>query len=305
MQATVLLLTVWTGVAGCSSASAPQQSSQAGPPAPLIATPSGAEDVVVARVNGRPVYGSCMKAQAARGATKQQALEQCIDFELLAQQAVAFATDHDVVHETRAALVSTLIAREYEDKFKRPSDFGVYWDRSLEKNRLRIEHGEVRASAYIRIPLAKTATAAEDAAAHALADEIAAAAAKERGLMAPHLDEIAKRVLAGRGTYETAAVPPYLDNGGLVPEYARPLFDAIKEVGRTTPSAVRTPWGWDVILLTELIPAAKPTPEELVETVLPDMKRSYFPLWATQVAQRLGVTVKIYDDKVPLLESLE
>jgi hypothetical protein len=242
--------------------------------------------------------------QAARGATRQPALDQCIDFELLAQQAAGFATDDEVVHETRAALVSTLIAREYEDKFNQPSDFGAYWDRSLDKNRHRITHGEVRGSTYVRIPLAKTATAAEDAAAHALADEIAAAAANERGLMAPHLDELARRVLAGRATHEFASVPPYLNEGGLVEEYARPLF-GIREVGRTWPTAVRTPWGWDIILLSELIPAARPSQAEIVEKALPDIKRGYFSVWATQVAQQLGVTVKIYDDKVPLLENLE
>ncbi len=259
---------------------------------------------MVAKVNGRPVYGSCVQAQSARGATKQQALEQCVDFELLAQHAVAFATDADVVHETRTALVSTVIARDYEDKYNQPTDFGAFWDRALDRNRHRIAHGEARASAYVRFPLAKTASPAEETAARNLATEVAAAVAGERGLMAPHLNEIAERVVAGRAKFEFSLVPPYLNEGGLVEEYAKPLF-GISDVGRTWPSAVRSGWGWDVILLTELFPAEKLSPTEIVEKVLPDVKRSYFPLWAAQVAQRLGVAVKIYDDNVPLLEDVE
>jgi len=163
-------------------------------------------------------------------------------------------------------------------------------------------HGEARASAYVRILVATTATPADDAAAHALADELAAAFAPERGLMTPHLDEIAKRVIGTRAKYEVAGVPPRLDNGSLVPEYSQPLFK-IAEVGRSSP-AVRTPWGWDVIVLTEIFPAASPTPDEIAAKALPEVKRSYFPLWATQVAQKLGLSIKIYDDKLPLMEEL-
>jgi PPIC-type PPIASE domain len=297
MRRLLLLLLIACG--GGSPAPAPALS---GPPAPLVATPAGASDVVVATVNGKPVYGSCVTTQAARGATRQQALDECIDFELLAQSAVAYASDPEVVLATRTALVSEVIAREYEQKFTRSADFGEYYIRSVDRNRSKIVHGEARASAYLRVPLAKTATPAEDAAAKALAEELASVLAKERGLMAPHLDAFGKQIIGTRGTLEFAVVPPYLDSGGLVPEYAKPLF-AVPEVGRTT-GAVRTTWGWDVILLTDLIPAANPTPEEIAKQALPEVKRSYFPQWATQVGQKLGVSIKIYDDQVPKLEDL-
>jgi len=112
-------------VCGCSGSSAPTQTVQSGPPASLIAMPTGAHDVVVAKVNGRPVYGACVTAQVTRGATKQQALEQCVDFELLAQLAESFATDAEVIDATKTALVSTLVARDYEDKFTKPADFAA------------------------------------------------------------------------------------------------------------------------------------------------------------------------------------
>ena len=48
-----------------------------------------------------------------------------------------------------------------------------------------------------------------------------------------------------------------------------------------------------------------PTPEQIVQKVLPEVKRTYFPLWTAQVAQRLGIVVKIHEDNIPLLEDVE
>lgn len=290
--------------AACGSTSTPTPATQAGgPPAPLTATPAGASDVQVARVNGRPVYASCLQAQAARGASKQDALQQCIDFELLAQRAEEYATDPEVVHATRTALVSTFVAREYEAKFQQPADFGGYWDKIIERNKRQLQHPEARASAYIRIPVAAGAPATDDATAKAIADELVATIRKERGLMAQHLEPLAQQLIGTRAKFEVAAVPHYTNEGGLVDDYAKPLF-AIKEVGTSYPAAVRTQWGWDVIVLTDLIPAANPTPDELVKTALPDVKRVFFPAWVLQLAQRAGTVTKIYDDNVPALENL-
>lgn len=304
MRAGVSYSLVIVAVAACGSASTPQTQpgTSAGPPAPLVASPAGPDDVKVASVNGRPVYGSCVVKQAARGATKQEALQQCIDFELLAQLSLSYATDPEVVDATRTALVSTFVAREYEEKYTKPSDFGDFYNKSIERNMSRIVHTEARASFYIRINVAKDAPPAEDAAAKALMEELAAATAKERGLMAPHFEEIAARVIGTRAKYEATKVVAYLDNGGLVPAYAKPLF-AIPEVGRTSP-AVRTQWGWDVILLTELYPAENPTPEEIAKQYLPDVQRSYFSTWASQIAQKLGITVKVFENNVPRLEDI-
>lgn len=266
----------------------------------MTATPSSADDVVVATVNGQPVYGSCVASQAARGATKQAALDECIGFELLAQQAVRFATDSEVVHETKRALVSQFIAREYEDRYSSPKDFGAAWDKFLEINKLKVDHGEARASAYVRLVLPKNATPAQDAAAKALAEDVAAKLRDERGLTGVHLKELGEQIVGTRGKVEISAVPAYLDNGGLVKAYADALF-AIPEVGRTS-NAVRTDWGWDVILLTERIAAEKLSPEEMRAKMLPELKRSYFGTWAKQVAK--AVSVKLFDENIPKLEDL-
>src|SRR5688500_1194279 len=108
----------------CGGSKSPSAPAPSGPPASFIAAPAR-DDVQVATVNGRPVWGSCVTGQGARGATRDEALAQCIDFELLAQAAEArgLAVDPDVVLATRTALVSQLVAREYEDKYDGPEDF--------------------------------------------------------------------------------------------------------------------------------------------------------------------------------------
>jgi hypothetical protein len=292
------LLVLLIACGGSSSSKPPSKAS--GPPAPMTAMPATTEDVVVATVEGRPVYGSCVQAQAARGATKDVALQECIGFELLAQRAQAFATDPEVIGETKRALVSQFIAREYEDKYNAPADFGAAWDKFVEINKQKIDHGEARASAYLRLPIGKNTTREEAALAKSLAEEVAQKLAGERGLTAAHVRDLGVQIVGSRFKVESDSVPAYLNNGGLVEPYADALF-AIPEVGRAS-GAIRTPWGWDVIVLTELFPAEKLPPDQVVAKLLPELKRSYFPTWLRQVAK--AVSVKMFDENLPKLEDL-
>src|SRR4051812_6195816 len=105
-----------SAVASACSTSAQAPPMPVGPPAPLVAPSRGADDVVVATVDGRPVWGSCVTVQATHAHTKEVALEECIEFELMAQAAEkrGLATDPDVVDATRTALVNQLVAQAYE-----------------------------------------------------------------------------------------------------------------------------------------------------------------------------------------------
>jgi hypothetical protein len=288
--------------AACSGPHAPPPT-PSGPPAPMLAT-AAPDDVQVATVNGRPVWGSCVSAQAAHGASRDEAMKQCIDFELMAQVAETrgLATDADVVLATRTALVSQLVAKDYEDKFTRPEDFGTFWTKSVERNRGHFDHDEVRGSVYVRINVPTSAPPAADAKAKQEIDAIYAALANERGLMKPNVEEIAKRVVGALPELEVAAVPPSLRRGRLDETYVSQLF-AIPEVGRVAPP-VRTRWGWDVILWDSVIPAVHATPDELVQSALPDVKRSFFPYWVNRIGQNLGVHIELVDKNLPLLENL-
>ena len=293
-------LLVFAIACGSSKAPSPVPS---GPPASTLAPPAK-NDVQVATVNGKPVWGSCVTAQSARGAKREQALQQCIDFELLAQaaDARALAADPEVVLATRTALVSQLVAFEYEDKYQRPEEFGTFWTRMLERNKLRFDHPEARGSVFVRVPLDKNASPAADAKAKQWIDEIYAALEDERGLMKPHVDEISERVIAGRAKLQSQAVPPDIRNGRLDETYTKALFE-IKEVGRAAPP-VKTPWGWDIVVWDSVVPARKATQEEVVKEALPEIKRSFFPQWVNKIIAERGVRIEVVEANVQKLEDL-
>ncbi len=250
-----------------------------GPPAPLVATGSGSDDVVVATVNGRPVWGSCVRVQ--------RSLDDCVAFELMAQEAEkrGLAKDDDVRLATRTALVSRFVADAYEDAMNKPSDFGGAWEKQVAPFIYRVDHDEVRASHYVRV---------QD---QALAEQIAAEAAKQTGWTAPMLDELAAR-LAGGAKLDKADVSFKLPEQ-LVEPYRKALF-ALPEVGRTSP-ATKTPWGWDVVLYTDVLPARHPSQEEIVKELLPPLKERYFSVWVHQIEVALGVKV---EENPRLLEDL-
>jgi len=269
---------------GGSSPSAPSPR-PAGPPAALVAPGAGSADVVVATVNGRPVWGSCVSVQ--------RSLDPCVAFELMAQAAEkrGLGLDPDVALATRTAMVSRLVADQYEARHFTPAELGTAWTDLVEKRRYQWDHEEVRASHYVRVPAEKV-TPEQDAAAHALADQIAAAAADKTGWLPVELDEAADRIAAGR-TIEKADVSFKLP-AQVVEPYAKALF-ALPDVGRTSP-AVRTQWGWDVILYTSVLPAVHPTEGELEQQVMPGVKERYFSVWVHQLEVAMGLHVEEHPD---------
>jgi len=287
-----------TCVLGCGSPH-PVETTQ-GPPAPLVAQPAGAGDVVVATIDGKPVYGSCVTVQAARGATKQAALQQCIDFELLAQRAAAHASDAEVRLATHTAMVSALVATAYEDGYTQPAQFGEFWTKAYKKGSFRFRHENYRASTYVRVPVPAGAPADVEAAAKVKADKIAAALAPETGLLGDSLLALAQAAVPDT-KLDHQDVPAY-KIGALDDHYGDALF-AMKEIGRAT-GAVRTKWGWDIIVWTDDVPAADPPEAEITAALLPDIKVGYFPHWVDDIARSLGVRVTFDKASIAKLEEL-
>lgn len=276
-----------------------------GAPASIVATGASPDDAIVAEVNGRPVWGSCVATQAARNQlARDAALAQCIDFELLAQAAEqrGFATHREVVASTKGAMVNQLVSSVYESGYTRPEQFGGAWNDILAKTRLplRWQHGEYRSSSYVRVELKKDATKEQDDQARAVAEKIAAAVAGERGLLGAHLVDIATPI-AGSVPLFHQDVPLY-KRTGLDPPYGEALY-AIPEIGRASP-AVRTAEGWDVIIWTGVEPETSPSPDELIEKMLPDVKRLYFNMWVGSVAQSLGIRPELVQENIAKLEEL-
>lgn len=302
MRALVLAIGIGTA---CGNASAP-------PPAPagsatsLIAPPASADDPVVAQVDGRPVWGSCVAAQVQRGAaTRAAALDECIAFELLAGAAEqrGLAAHPDVVDATRTALVSRLLAAGFEDRYRTPSDLGERLTKVLDANEWRLHRPELRASTYARVVVPeKDAPPGADATARELAEAIAAALRDQPGLSGPHLVEAATRLAEERGLEVEHQDVKASVREALVTPYADALF-AIPEVGRIA-GPVRTRWGWDVILWTGGLPALERTRDELAAEVFPELRRGYFQVWVNQLVKEHGLTIEIDQDRLATLDEV-
>jgi hypothetical protein len=259
----------------------------------LVAPAAGPDDVVVAQVDGRPVWSSCVVGQLQRGTPdRATALEECIAFELLAQEAEArgLAQVPEVVESTRAAMVNALVAT-FEERYRTPADLGERMTKVLDENDWRRHRPELRASTYVRIDVPKDATPDADATAQAVSAQIADALAGETGLLAPHLVTTAERIAADAGATLSTENVRLMQLEALDPAYGTALF-AIPEIGRVSPP-VRTPWGWDVILWTDVLAAREQTREELAAEVFPDLRRSFFQVWVNQIIREQKVQIAI------------
>jgi hypothetical protein len=281
----------------------------------VLATPRRApDDLEVARINGRSVWASCVTAQAttitptnqaARAAeqVRAEALDQCVAFELLAQAAEArgLAAAPEVARAARTAAVDRLVATEFEQRYRTPDDLAPAVDAVMKRNEWRLHIPELRGSTFARFAVPKGAPPELDARAHALADRLAAQLAGATGLYAIHLAEAARQVAAGSDIkLETADVKPS-DRDHLVDAYAAALF-AIPEVGRASP-ALRTQWGWDVVLWTGGIAANERTRAEVVAELFPELRRHQFLLWATQIGKQLGVHIEVDQANLAALDT--
>jgi hypothetical protein len=267
-----------------------------GPPAAVVAAPASVGDVPVASVGGRPVFGSCVAAQVARGApTRQHALDECIAFELLAQEAEArgLATDPEVFDETRRALVSRLVELEFERRYQSADDLRDAIEPRLAELRPYFAKPEFRTSAYARVLVdEKQATPDDVARARTIAEQIHAALAGETGLLFPHLEATARRIAEAAGArFDVKLVPPRARGiGRRWDEAFEAALFAIPEVGRVS-SAVRTEWGWDVLLLLEIDPARTLSHDDVVPGLFARARHERFAAWIDELVKQRKIQI--------------
>ena len=282
MRAAIVLGICAIGCGGTPPAPAVQQRALADAPA------AGADDFVVAHVNGHPVWASCVTAQATRTrGDRTAALRDCIDFELLAWTAAArgLVDDPAVRAATRTALVARVVDA-YEDTAA-ASDLQPTYDKLLARALPLMRHPEYRASSYVRIPVPEGAPATVDGTAHDVATKIAVVLAGERGLSDADLLPIARPIADFAGVSVTHELVGPMLAIGLDPPYATTLY-GIPEVGRTA-GPVRTKWGWDVVLFQAVVPAADATDQALHDRVIVEARRVHFPQWVNAIAHGLGI----------------
>lgn len=284
-------------------------------PVTLEAAPAGR--TVVATVDGHPIYDDCVVTQMqAKDLDRRAALDECIDFELLARAAEARGyLDHPAVRAAaRVEAVRELMHQDFEAERDDPTDIPDAVLRKLyDADQNRWKHPEYRWAKYVRINVPKDVPRGSPAdlearrTAEAMKKALDAAAAEHRArgeVLEP--DEFAH--IAAETAYEVAGAAIATEDpinfpkrGRVVPEFADATF-AIPEIGMVS-EVTRTDWGWDVILLTHILPAQDTSFEEarprLREQAFEFWRIGEFRTWAGAAAE--GVPVEVNE---PALEAL-
>ena len=280
----------------CGSGEPPRVRS--GPPAAMIATPAGGDEIV-ATVADRPVWGHCVAQQMARGAaTREAARQECIAFELLAQEAEkrGLATDPEVVDETRRALVERLVAVEFESRYRSPDDVRAELDRAL--STMPDQLPEIRTAAHALIKVEKDAPADVVENRRRIAAQIHAALADETGLTLEHVRAIAEPIAKQAGALEHLHVgqePPYTGQRNWDGRFVKALLE-IPEVGRASPVTRTRDYGWHVIVLVEKRPAL--TRAEVEQRVFFAGRLQKFVQWTDELVQKHGIAIEKFENRL-------
>jgi hypothetical protein len=207
------------------------------------------------------------------------ALDECIGFELLAQEAEAqgMASHPDAVDAQKREAVRRLITADFEANRDSWEDVPMQIVREVWKDptaRSKYDHPEYRWCVYARAPLDRKADPASPGAvaAEASARRIHRALAGRALTMA----EFFELVEANRGedAIQVLRQPYNTPRKGLAGEnFARALFE-IPAVGNVS-NPTRTRWGWDIILLTRITEER----HSRLEDVADDIRRRVFPAW--------------------------
>jgi hypothetical protein len=243
-----------------------------------------ADAEVVATVNGERIYAADVARQmAARGVSARDALAELIDAELLAGEARrrGLAQHPEVVETRKRESVRAILRHVFEPSFDGPEDVPlaeveeVYANRNV---RTYYDHARYHTVAYVRAPVAKDAPPAADAAARARARQLSDAARAARPKTKEEFFTIASELPPGPPLEIALSQVFSTTRGGpAVKEFADAAF-GLERLGDISPPA-RTKWGWDVLMLLEVIPERRTSRED----ALADLRVKRF-----EPARRLG-----------------
>lgn len=309
------LLTACCVLTGCGGDNGPASSPrQLGPRVELVE--EAGDRAEVARVDGVPIYGDCVQHQAeTTGGDRAAALQSCIDIEVLVAEARRRGLDADpeVAAAGEREMVRALLEREYYDKFTSPDDVPLddvkfLWERGLKHHFNRVEHRDVFYCRAQNVDASRKTPPNTEAERKAkiVADAIYARLRGRTDLtpkeMRPLCLETSHQV--GGADVSTQALEGFPKVGRLVPEFAEPAF-AIKAVGRVGPPA-RTAWGYDIILLTRIVPPATTSFDKAAPTIrrwlfddprYEGYRKARFQKWL--VDRTSGHQVERFDDNLP------
>jgi peptidyl-prolyl cis-trans isomerase C len=316
---------LWLGLwLGCSAAcgQTPDEAldGPAGPkavPAAPVALPAPPANgrMVVAEVDGAPVYEDCVATQAATHALdRRAALDDCIAFELLAQEAErrGLAAHPEVRRAQKHESARRLIDEEFLARYPDPG--------SVPRGELEAIHAEYRRppcrpyapcylrpefreTTHVRVPVPEKEHppgSPADAEARALMEQVHAALAGRRNVTREDLQQAMADVVGERRT-EIADLHPIYRQDLIVEPYLAATF-AIPEPGMVSPP-FRTEWGWDIVLLRRLYPAIDKSVEDVKDEVFEILRRRLYQRWVASLLSRAGI--EIHEDTLAALQAAD
>lgn len=299
---------------GCGSArEAPRPTPTPAARAVSFDESAGGRDVV-ARVDGVPIYADCVATQAAGStldddAARQAALDDCVAFELLAQEARrrGLADGPEVAEAQTREAVRVLVEREFLPTLDAADDIPLS---EMQRMWPRLErfynHPELRAVYYCRAPVSKKLPRGgpDDQAAEAFAHELYRALTA-RPLATGRDVYLACAAVGGERKLEISKKPTrFRLKGNIDKTFATAAF-SLAEVGQVS-EPIRTPWGWDVLYLSEVTPPVELGFAEAVplirETLFYDVdfdgyRQSRFLAWAGPLGK--GLRIAAFPERVP------
>ncbi|MCA1662817.1 MAG: peptidyl-prolyl cis-trans isomerase [Myxococcales bacterium] len=252
--------------AGCS-----RGASNGAAAVPLVAQST---DVVVATVDGRPIYAGAVADEArARGVDRKSALADLVDAELLAGEAARRGLDQDlhVRDETKGALVRRYLKLGFEQQVTAADVPDPLVHREYQRRLAYLNHDVYADVWHILVRVPKGASAEDKAKARARAHELAARA---RGMSLAAFQKL------GRDEGLTTEEVVTARDGWVERPFSEAAFAQLKNPGDTSTSDVETSYGYHVLYLVKWIPAAHTSLAEAApkirEGVFPEFQKHAF-----------------------------
>ncbi len=264
----------------------------------------------VASVNGMAIYDDCVRTQAAaHSLSASAALQECIDFELLAQAAQPHLLDQGVQRAGKQALVREFIRQRYP--VKEPKDIPIdavtkLWN--IVSTRRKYQHPELRRIAFCRIPLPADEPIASEASLRSkiFLESIYNVLKSKDHLKKTDLWEQCYPVYKDKGIEKLELlIAKTAPRNGYETEFRSAIFDGPQTAGMVLPP-LHTKYGWDLILLTQVrkerdtsFAEATPSLQAVLFTnpVYEGWRSSIFAQWCTPFEKEH--TISRYAQNIP------